>query len=337
MRGQPVGQVRSHRDDPRRVDRPVHPVVVLLDLDEVDGVPESRCLEQVPCVGPQHRHLAQLGPVALEVAVVDGIEPGQRGEQADVRLGDRVAHQIAPVRQPLAQPVQPLEQPPVGRLVRALRGREAGLVDAVVDVLVNERRDLVDLLPVPCRVQVGRTGPLVRRPLGLEVQRDPRVVVRHHRAGGDVDDGRHRDPPVVAGDGLLVGIRQPLDAEHRIPSPRIQVEGPAPLVVHRTGQRHRDYGLQAQQPPHDDRPVRPRAGPRHRQPVPPGLDRPPVPPVGGDPGVQVTGVAHERACIAHPTDTTRASLAHQARSTPTSRPAPASSSAASSQATERRR
>ena len=78
----------------RGIDVGVHDVVVLLDLDEVDGVAEARRLEQVARVRPQHRHLGQLGPVALEVAVVDRIEAGQRGEQPDVGLGDGVAHQI---------------------------------------------------------------------------------------------------------------------------------------------------------------------------------------------------------------------------------------------------
>src|ERR1700728_4270110 len=77
MRCQPVHQLRALRHDPRRVDVGMHDVVVLLDLDEVDGVSKTRRLEQVSRVGPQHRQLGQLAPVAFEVAVVDGIEPGQ--------------------------------------------------------------------------------------------------------------------------------------------------------------------------------------------------------------------------------------------------------------------
>jgi hypothetical protein len=38
MRCQPVRQLRTLRHDPRRVDVGVHDVVVLVDLDEVDGV-----------------------------------------------------------------------------------------------------------------------------------------------------------------------------------------------------------------------------------------------------------------------------------------------------------
>ncbi len=49
----------------------VHHVVVLLDLLEVDRLAEARRLEQVARVRPQHRHLGELLPVALEVAVVD--------------------------------------------------------------------------------------------------------------------------------------------------------------------------------------------------------------------------------------------------------------------------
>ena len=96
------GQVGAERHDPGRVDVAVHLVVVPLDVVEVDGVAEAGGLEQVPGVRPQHRHLAQLLPVALEVAVVDRVEADQRGEQPHVGLGDGVADQVALVGQPLA-------------------------------------------------------------------------------------------------------------------------------------------------------------------------------------------------------------------------------------------
>src|SRR5688572_22728315 len=60
VRGQPVGRVRTGRDDLRRIDIRVDDVVVLLDLREVDRVPEPRRLEQVARVGPQRRQFAEL-------------------------------------------------------------------------------------------------------------------------------------------------------------------------------------------------------------------------------------------------------------------------------------
>ena len=80
----------------------MHQVVVALDVVEVDRVAEARRLEEVTGVGPEHRQLGELGAVALEVAVIDGVEAGERGEQADVGLGDRVADQVALALQPLA-------------------------------------------------------------------------------------------------------------------------------------------------------------------------------------------------------------------------------------------
>src|ERR1700733_14064941 len=60
MRGQPVRQLRTLRHDPRRVDVGMHDVVVLLDLEEIDGVAKTRRLEQISRVGPQHRPLGEL-------------------------------------------------------------------------------------------------------------------------------------------------------------------------------------------------------------------------------------------------------------------------------------
>jgi hypothetical protein len=155
---------------------------MLLGLPEVDGVAESRRLVQVARVGPEHRHLAELASVALEVAVVHRIEPDQRGPQPHVRLGDRVARQVTTGRQPLGQLVEPGEQLAVGVLVGGLGAGEPGLVHAVVHVLVDPGADLLDLVPQLLRVQVGRARPVERRPLVLKVQRDVQVVGRHHRA-----------------------------------------------------------------------------------------------------------------------------------------------------------
>src|ERR671926_197780 len=77
VRRKPTGQLRAGRDDPGGVNVLVNDVVVLLDLHEVNGVPEAGRLEQVPRIGPQDRHFTEFVPVALEVAVVHGIEARQ--------------------------------------------------------------------------------------------------------------------------------------------------------------------------------------------------------------------------------------------------------------------
>ncbi len=72
----------------------MHAVVVRLDLVEVDRLPEARRLEQVARVAPQGGQLAQLLAVALEVAVVDRVEPDQGREEPHVGLGDLLTHQV---------------------------------------------------------------------------------------------------------------------------------------------------------------------------------------------------------------------------------------------------
>jgi hypothetical protein len=301
VRGEPAGQVRAGRDDLGRVQAGVHLVVVLLGLLEVDRVPEAGRLEQVPGIGPQHRHLGQLVPVALEVVVVDRVEPDQRRPQPHVGLGDRVADQVPPGGQPVGQPVQPGEQGAVGLLVGSLRAGEPAPVHAVVHVLVDTRADLLDLLAQPLGIQVRRPGPVVRRPLVLQVERDRPEVGGHHRSGRDVHDGRDGHAPVVSGDGLLVGLAQPVDAQHRVETPRVQVERPAPPVVLRPADAHGQRGFQPEQTPDDHRPVRPGARSRHHQPVPLGLHRErPVPSVGRDPLVQVAGIPDKLSRIVHP-------------------------------------
>ncbi len=97
-------QIRPLGHDQRRIDVLVDDVVVLLDLGEVDRVSETGRLEQVPRVVPQHRHLRQFAPVALEVPVVDGVEAGERREQADVGLGERTGSSRTTGRSSAATP-----------------------------------------------------------------------------------------------------------------------------------------------------------------------------------------------------------------------------------------
>jgi hypothetical protein len=74
VRCQPVGEVGTVMDHTGGVDVSVHLVAVALDVDEVDGVAESRGLEQVVSAGPQHRHLGQFGPAGFELAAPDSSE-----------------------------------------------------------------------------------------------------------------------------------------------------------------------------------------------------------------------------------------------------------------------
>src|SRR3954447_8002277 len=84
VRGEPSARLRSDRNDAGRVDVLVYAVVVPLDVVEVDRLAESARLEQVTRIGPQHWHLGQLVAVALEVAVIDGVEARKRREQPNV-------------------------------------------------------------------------------------------------------------------------------------------------------------------------------------------------------------------------------------------------------------
>ncbi len=262
-----------------------------LDLLEVDGVAETGRLEQVPRVPPQRRELGQLPAVALEVAVVDGVEPHEGREEADVGLRDRVPDQIAPVPKPLLQPFQPVPQPPVRLVVRLLAARETALVDAVVDVPVHLLGHVVDLVAPLLRIELRRAVPLMSRPLAAQVERDLREVVGHHRAGGDVDDRGHGDPARVGGVPPEERLLEPFDPEDRVPAVRVQVEGPTALVVHGPRDAHRQDVLQAHEAPDDRGPVRPRARAGDDQPVPSGLHGIPVPAVGRDPRRDVVPVA----------------------------------------------
>jgi hypothetical protein len=159
--------------------------------------------------------------------VVDGIEAGQRGEQPDIRLGDRVAGQVPLVLEAAREPVKAAEQAPVGRLVRLLGGGEAAAVHAIVDVLEYELADHVDLFAKLRRVQLRSARPVIGLPFGRQVQGDPGEVIRHHLAGGDVHDRGNRDPLGVVRESGEIGLPEARDPEDWVTAAGIQVEGPA--------------------------------------------------------------------------------------------------------------
>lgn len=231
------------------------------------------------------------------MSVVDGVESDQGGEQAHVRFGDGVAHQVTLLAQSVGQLVETGEQTIVGGFVGVLTAGEAAPVHAVVDVFEDDVDDLVDLDAQMFGVEVRSPVPVVVDPLGGEVEGHLAELVGDHGAGGDVDDGRDSDSPRIVRVPRQVGVFQARDLQDRVETVGVEVEGPAVRVMGRATQAHRQHRLQTQQSAHDDRSVRPGACAGDDQPVPAGLDLECLArgsdAVTRDAGVDVSGVPHE--------------------------------------------
>ena len=104
-----------------------------------------------------------------------------------------------------AEAVEGLEQRPHRFLVRLLPGGEAGLVDAVVDALVNDRVNGVDLGAQRPRVEI-HLGPAVGIEGGIEHADDLGRFVVDDAPGPLVPQHRHRGPAGVVGLGLEVDL-----------------------------------------------------------------------------------------------------------------------------------
>lgn len=78
--------------------------------------------------------------------MVYDIESSDRRIKSDIRLGQSSADQVLPpVAKNLLQPVQTLEQGVNSFLVSLGAGSESGLVDSVVDSVVNPFVEFIDL------------------------------------------------------------------------------------------------------------------------------------------------------------------------------------------------
>src|SRR5690606_22679479 len=124
-RGRPEVPDRPGGHDAARVDGAMAPVIVPLDVLEVDGVGDSGLPVQVAREARQVGVVDEPPQVALEVPVVHGVEADEGGEQAPVGLREGVAGEVAAPGQALVQPVQGLEQRQHRLLVGFLRGGEA--------------------------------------------------------------------------------------------------------------------------------------------------------------------------------------------------------------------
>jgi hypothetical protein len=70
-------------------------VVVTLDVIEVDGLGDTRLLVQIHQVSLKIRVINNASDVALEVAVIDDVEPDQGAEKSPIGFNDAVAEEIA--------------------------------------------------------------------------------------------------------------------------------------------------------------------------------------------------------------------------------------------------
>jgi hypothetical protein len=86
---------RTLRHYASRVDALVAAVVVLLDVLHIDCLRDAWSLVEVLQIAPQVRVVHDAPQVALEVAVVDGVEANERWKEAPVGLRYALATEVA--------------------------------------------------------------------------------------------------------------------------------------------------------------------------------------------------------------------------------------------------
>jgi hypothetical protein len=96
-----------------------------------DRFGDSRLPVQVSQVAPEVRVVHDAPEVALEVAVVDGVEAHERREEAPVGLCDAIPTKVAVLSEHVLPVVTGVEELRDGLLVDFLLGGEARVVDAI--------------------------------------------------------------------------------------------------------------------------------------------------------------------------------------------------------------
>lgn len=226
----------------------------------------------------------ELAAVGFEEAVVGGVEADQGDEGAEVGFGQAVADEVIVPFEPALQLVEHGEDAFDRLVVGRLRGGEAGLVDAVVEQVVQARVQRVDVGGEFGRVEAGRR----RREVGeggVEHAQDVGALVVHHHALGHVPEHGHGGAAGDVGVGAGVELMQPGGAEERVVVRR-GVAAEAPALVAEGGVDDGD----------GDEGVEPLERARHQRARGPGADEGDVEAVA--PGLGLEAAAAGGACAA---------------------------------------
>ena len=155
---------RPQRHDPGRIDAQMARVIVMLDVEEVDGVGDARPVVEFAEIAAERGIVPDLPQVTLEVAEIDRIEADQGGGQraaspppSAARRTEIAAPRAAPRACPASRtaPGTPPRKPAQARC-------EAGAIDAVVDGRVDAGVERVDQVLSSARIIVASPPP--RRP-----------------------------------------------------------------------------------------------------------------------------------------------------------------------------
>lgn len=268
----PVDQ-RPDRDDAARVDLVVRPVVVALDLVEIDRRGDSRSLVEVQQVAVQVRVVDDPPYIALEMPVVNGVETDQRAKEPPVRFHDPAAHQVAARGEAGFQFIERGKEEAARLFVGGLRRGEPGPVNAVVHGLVDERAPSLHLLAKRFGKKIDLRVP--REGVEFPVEHPADVVLRIIDDAARIPVPEHRNRhPCVGVEGRIarrVGFAQKRKTVHRIMAePRPVPERPPPFIAHRIGHRHADRLLQPLEVAENQRPARPGAGEGNIKMITPG-------------------------------------------------------------------
>src|SRR5690606_14619416 len=251
--------------------------------------------------GPQVGVLRQALQVALEVAVIDGIEADQGREEAPVRLGDAIAHQIALPAQERLKLIERGEQCLELLFIDVLTGGESYLVHAIVDGVVNPGVDGIDLRQqclrrvISCRGTESVEG-------RIEHADDLRRLVVDDGIALPIPQHRHRYPTAVAWLRTQINLIEVAGVPNRVSCHTFGgFEGPA--VVSHVGIDHRyaEDRFEFLQCPQDHHPVRPGAGHRHIEMIAacfslePRVTTGPGTAIGGDPVPELRVAAYKAA------------------------------------------
>ena len=113
-----------------------------LDVIEIDGVGDAGLLIQVHQIALQIWVIDDTPEIALEMAVIDGVEANKRAKKSPVRLHNAIPKQVSTFRQTLFEFVERFENSAAGNLVRPLARGETSSVNAIVYIIVQKIGEL---------------------------------------------------------------------------------------------------------------------------------------------------------------------------------------------------
>lgn len=207
---------RTEGNNAGRINLRVRHIIMTLDVIEIDGISDARLLIQIHQITLQIWIVDDTVQVALEMAVIHGVEANKSAKKSPVCFDNAVPKQVSTFGQTLFELVERFKKSAARNLIRPLARSETRPVNAIVYIVVQKIGELrvLGFDGFWEKIDVLILGELIK--YIIEHATDVVFAIINDPFSFLVPKHRHGDALIVIWVGCLVSFTKKLKAVDRI-------------------------------------------------------------------------------------------------------------------------